>query len=79
MARVKSCKLKALIAADSDQIIGFTAVGAGASELIAVVQMAMLANLPYTALRDAIRARRVLEAPQSPWAVGVLAYRLFRD
>ena len=46
--------IAALIDADSDQIIGFTAVGAGASELIAVVQMAMLANLPYTALRDAI-------------------------
>jgi pyruvate/2-oxoglutarate dehydrogenase complex dihydrolipoamide dehydrogenase (E3) component len=46
--------LKALVAADSDQIIGFTAVGTGASELIAVVQIAMLANLPYTVLRDAI-------------------------
>lgn len=46
--------LKALIAADSDQIIGFTAVGAGASELIAVVQVAMLASVPYTALRDTI-------------------------
>lgn len=46
--------LKALIAADSDQIIGFTAVGAGASELIAVVQVAMLASVPYTTLRDSI-------------------------
>jgi pyruvate/2-oxoglutarate dehydrogenase complex dihydrolipoamide dehydrogenase (E3) component len=46
--------LKALIAADSDRILGFTALGAGAGELIAVVQTAMLAGLPYTALRDAI-------------------------
>jgi pyruvate/2-oxoglutarate dehydrogenase complex dihydrolipoamide dehydrogenase (E3) component len=46
--------LKALVAADSDRIIGFTAVGTGAGELIAVVQIAMLANLPYTVLRDAI-------------------------
>ena len=46
--------LKALVAADSDRIIGFTAVGTGASELIAVVQMAMLADMPYTALRDAV-------------------------
>jgi pyruvate/2-oxoglutarate dehydrogenase complex dihydrolipoamide dehydrogenase (E3) component len=46
--------LKALIAADSDRILGFTALGAEAGELIAVVQTAMLTNTPYTALRDAI-------------------------
>jgi pyruvate/2-oxoglutarate dehydrogenase complex dihydrolipoamide dehydrogenase (E3) component len=46
--------LKALIAADSDRILGFTALGADAGELIAVVQTAMLAGLPYTTLRDAI-------------------------
>lgn len=46
--------LKALIATDSDRILGFTAFGAQAGELIAVVQTAMLAGMPYTALRDAI-------------------------
>ncbi|TAM95700.1 MAG: mercuric reductase [Rhodanobacteraceae bacterium] len=46
--------LKALVAADSDHILGITALGAGAGELIAVVQTAMLAGLPYTALRDTI-------------------------
>ena len=46
--------LKALIAADSDRILGFTALGAEAGELIAVVQTAMLAGMPYTTLRDAI-------------------------
>src|SRR5688572_1390262 len=46
--------MKALIAADSDRILGFTALGAEAGELIAVVQTAMLAGAPYTALRDAI-------------------------
>lgn len=46
--------LKALVAADSDRILGFTALGAQAGELIAVVQTAMLAGAPYTALRDAI-------------------------
>lgn len=46
--------LKALIAADSDRLLGFTALGAEAGELIAVVQIAMLANAPYTTLRDAI-------------------------
>ncbi|MGD9636364.1 MAG: NAD(P)/FAD-dependent oxidoreductase [Pirellulales bacterium] len=42
---------KALVGAD-DQILGFTAFGAEASELLAVVQTAMIGRLPYTALRD---------------------------
>jgi pyruvate/2-oxoglutarate dehydrogenase complex dihydrolipoamide dehydrogenase (E3) component len=45
--------VKALIGAD-DRILGFTAFGAEASELMAVVQTAMLGGLPYTSLRDAI-------------------------
>ena len=45
--------LKALIAAD-DRILGFTALGVGAGELLAPVQLAMSAGLPYTALRDLI-------------------------
>ena len=44
---------KALLGAD-DRIFGFTAFGAEASELMAVVQTAMLGNMPYTTLRDAI-------------------------
>jgi pyruvate/2-oxoglutarate dehydrogenase complex dihydrolipoamide dehydrogenase (E3) component len=46
--------LKALVAADSDRLLGFTALGASGGEVIAVVQTAMLAGLPYTALRDTI-------------------------
>ena len=38
----------------SDRILGFTVFGAGASELMAVVQTAMLGNLPCTVLRDAL-------------------------
>jgi len=45
--------LKALIAHD-DRILGFTALGVGAGELLAPVQLAMSAGLPYTALRDLI-------------------------
>lgn len=48
--------LKALISAESDEILGFTAFGAEAGELMAVVQTAMLGKLPYTLLRDAILA-----------------------
>ena len=46
--------MKALVDTESDRILGFTAVGVGAGELIAPVQVAMIAGLPYTALRDAI-------------------------
>ncbi|HEY2343595.1 MAG TPA: FAD-dependent oxidoreductase [Chthoniobacteraceae bacterium] len=46
--------LKALIDVGSDRILGFTAVSVDAGEIIATVQVAMLAGLPYTALRDAI-------------------------
>jgi pyruvate/2-oxoglutarate dehydrogenase complex dihydrolipoamide dehydrogenase (E3) component len=45
--------MKALIGA-ADRILGFTALGAEASELMAVAQTAMLSRIPYTALRDAI-------------------------
>jgi pyruvate/2-oxoglutarate dehydrogenase complex dihydrolipoamide dehydrogenase (E3) component len=45
--------LKALIGGD-DRILGFTAFGVEASELMAVVQTAMLAGTPYTVLRDTI-------------------------
>ncbi len=48
--------MKMLLAADSDRILGFTMLGADAGEVLAVVQIAMLAGLPYTALRDAILA-----------------------
>jgi pyruvate/2-oxoglutarate dehydrogenase complex dihydrolipoamide dehydrogenase (E3) component len=46
--------VKALVDADSDRILGFTAFGVGAGETLAAVQIAMIAGLPYTALRDAV-------------------------
>jgi pyruvate/2-oxoglutarate dehydrogenase complex dihydrolipoamide dehydrogenase (E3) component len=48
--------MKMLIAADSDEILGFTVFGAEASELMAAVQTAMIGHIPYTALRTAIYA-----------------------
>jgi pyruvate/2-oxoglutarate dehydrogenase complex dihydrolipoamide dehydrogenase (E3) component len=48
--------MKMLIAKDSDEIVGFTAFGIEASELMAAVQTAMVGRLPYTAVRDAIFA-----------------------
>jgi pyruvate/2-oxoglutarate dehydrogenase complex dihydrolipoamide dehydrogenase (E3) component len=46
--------LKALVDVHSDRILGFTAFGAQAGELIALVQTAMLTGAPYTVFRDAI-------------------------
>jgi pyruvate/2-oxoglutarate dehydrogenase complex dihydrolipoamide dehydrogenase (E3) component len=44
---------KALVA-DDDRILGFTAFGPSAGEIMAVVQTAILARQPFTLLRDAI-------------------------
>ena len=46
--------LKALVEADRDHILGFTAFSVGAGEILGAVQLAMVAGLPYTALRDAV-------------------------
>jgi pyruvate/2-oxoglutarate dehydrogenase complex dihydrolipoamide dehydrogenase (E3) component len=52
--------VKALVEADSDRILGFTAFGVGAGEIMSAVQIAIIAGLPYTALRDAILAHPTL-------------------
>lgn len=46
--------MKALVHPTDGKIVGFTMIGPEAGEVMAVVQMAMLAGFPYTALRDAI-------------------------
>jgi pyruvate/2-oxoglutarate dehydrogenase complex dihydrolipoamide dehydrogenase (E3) component len=48
--------MKMLIGKNSDEILGFTAFGVEASELMAAVQTAMVGRMPFTALRDAIFA-----------------------
>jgi pyruvate/2-oxoglutarate dehydrogenase complex dihydrolipoamide dehydrogenase (E3) component len=48
--------IKMLVEAETDRILGFTAFGTEASEMMAAVQTAMLGGLPYTVLRDAIFA-----------------------
>jgi pyruvate/2-oxoglutarate dehydrogenase complex dihydrolipoamide dehydrogenase (E3) component len=48
--------MKVLVETQSDRILGFTMFGAGAGDVMAAVQMAMLAGLPYTAVRDAVLA-----------------------
>jgi pyruvate/2-oxoglutarate dehydrogenase complex dihydrolipoamide dehydrogenase (E3) component len=46
--------MKVLVAKNSDEILGFSAFGFEASELMIAMQTAMLGRLPYTVLRDAI-------------------------
>jgi pyruvate/2-oxoglutarate dehydrogenase complex dihydrolipoamide dehydrogenase (E3) component len=52
--------LKALVEIDGDRILGFAAFGVEAGEIMSSVQIAMIAGLPYTALRDAILAHPTL-------------------
>jgi pyruvate/2-oxoglutarate dehydrogenase complex dihydrolipoamide dehydrogenase (E3) component len=46
--------MKVLIDAQNDRILGFTVFGVGGGEIMSTVQVAMIAGLPYTAMRDAI-------------------------
>ena len=48
--------MKALVGESHDRVLGFTMIGAEAGEVMAVVQTAMLAGLPYPRLRDAVLA-----------------------
>jgi len=46
--------MKVVVGANDDRILGFTMIGSEAGEAMAAVQTAMLAELPYTKLRDAV-------------------------
>jgi pyruvate/2-oxoglutarate dehydrogenase complex dihydrolipoamide dehydrogenase (E3) component len=48
--------MKVLVGGSDDRILGFTMIGAEAGEVMTVVQTAMLADLPYPRLRDAVLA-----------------------
>jgi pyruvate/2-oxoglutarate dehydrogenase complex dihydrolipoamide dehydrogenase (E3) component len=51
--------MKALVAED-DRILGFTVFGVDGGETMSAVQIAVIAGLPYTAIRDAILAHPTL-------------------
>jgi pyruvate/2-oxoglutarate dehydrogenase complex dihydrolipoamide dehydrogenase (E3) component len=48
--------MKVLVGGSDDRILGFTMIGSEAGEVIAAGQTAMLAELPYPRLRDAVIA-----------------------
>jgi pyruvate/2-oxoglutarate dehydrogenase complex dihydrolipoamide dehydrogenase (E3) component len=58
--------MKALVDAQSDRILGFTMLGPEAGEVMAVVQTAMLAGMPYPGLRDAILAHPTMAEGLGP-------------
>lgn len=53
LGETRGC-MKALIDTKSDCLLGFSMLGTGASEVLAVVQVVMITGLPYVVLRDAI-------------------------
>jgi pyruvate/2-oxoglutarate dehydrogenase complex dihydrolipoamide dehydrogenase (E3) component len=46
--------MKVVVSGDDDRIVGFTMVGSQADEVMPTVQTAILANLPFPKLRDAV-------------------------
>jgi len=46
--------MKAIVDAKTDQILGAAVLGIEGGEIVAVLQMAMMGNVPYTAIRDGI-------------------------
>ena len=52
--------MKAIVDADSGQILGCAILGIEGGEIMAMIQMAMMGKLPYTVLRDAVFAHPTL-------------------
>jgi len=62
--------MKALIGSD-DRIVGFTMIGSEAGEVMTAVQTAMLADLPYPRLRDAVIAHLTVAEGLGPLLANV--------
>jgi pyruvate/2-oxoglutarate dehydrogenase complex dihydrolipoamide dehydrogenase (E3) component len=62
--------MKALVGTD-DRILGFTMIGSEAGEVMAAVQTAMLAGLPYQQLRDAAIAHLTMAEGLGPLLANV--------
>jgi pyruvate/2-oxoglutarate dehydrogenase complex dihydrolipoamide dehydrogenase (E3) component len=58
--------LKVLVGANDDRIVGFAMIGSEAGEVMAAVQTAMLAGMPYTKLRDAVIAHLTVAEGRGP-------------
>jgi len=58
--------MKVVVGANADRILGFTMIGSEAGEVMAAIQTAMLAELPYTKLRDAVIAHLTIAEGLGP-------------
>ena len=65
--------MKALVGGSDDRILGFTMIGAEAGEVMTAVQTAMLADLPYPRLRDAVIAHPTMAEGLGPLLANVPA------
>ncbi len=52
--------MKAIVDADTDQILGCAILGVQGGEIMGLLQVAMMGKLPYTALRDGVFAHPTL-------------------
>lgn len=52
--------MKAIVDADTSQILGCAILGIEGGEMMAMLQMAMMGNIPYTVLREAVFAHPTL-------------------
>ena len=52
--------MKAIVDAESGQILGCAVLGAEGGEIMSMLEIAMLGHLPYPALRDAVFAHPTL-------------------
>ena len=55
-----------VLVGSDDRILGFTMIGAEAGEVMTVVQTAMLADLPYPKIRDAVLAHPTMAEGLGP-------------
>ncbi len=58
--------MKALVGTRHDRIVGFTMIGPEAGEVVSTVQAAMLAELPYSTLGDAVLAHPTMAEGLGP-------------
>ena len=58
--------MKVVVSANDDRILGFSMIGSEAGEVMAVIQAAMIAGLPYPKLRDAVIAHLTIAEGLGP-------------
>lgn len=63
--------MKVIVSANDDRILGFSMIGSEAGEVMAVIQTAMLAGLPYPRLRDAVIAHLTIAEGLGPLLANV--------